>query len=65
LTRKLPDMQRTRSETDILEKLATIYTASYDMSALDTYEALLARFAQHGLDTKHMRALGEMAPAKA
>jgi tetratricopeptide (TPR) repeat protein len=61
LTRKLPDPQRAASETDILEKLATIYAASFDMNALETYEALVAKAAYHGLNDVHVRALIDMA----
>jgi DNA-binding winged helix-turn-helix (wHTH) protein len=62
LARKLPDAPRLASETEILERLTAIYTAaSYDLSALETHEALLARLAPHGLSHEHLRALGEMA----
>ncbi len=62
LARKLPDAPRLASETEILERLTAIYTAaSYDLSALETHEALLAKLAPHGLSHEHLRALEEMA----
>jgi DNA-binding winged helix-turn-helix (wHTH) protein len=61
LARKLPDAPRLASETEILQRLTAIYTAaSYDLSALETHEALLAKLAPHGLN-EHLRALEEMA----
>jgi DNA-binding winged helix-turn-helix (wHTH) protein len=62
LARKLPDAPRLASETEILERLTAIYTAaSYDLSALETHEALLAKLAPDGLSHEHLRALEEMA----
>jgi DNA-binding winged helix-turn-helix (wHTH) protein len=62
LARKLPDAPRLGSETEILERLTAIYTAgSYDLSALETHEALLAKLAQAGLNHEHLRALEAMA----
>jgi DNA-binding winged helix-turn-helix (wHTH) protein/tetratricopeptide (TPR) repeat protein len=61
LARQLPDASRAASETELLEKLATIYVASFDMRAIETYEALRVRAVHHGLIEVHVRALVKMA----
>ena len=61
LASNLPDTDRALSETEILEKLAAIYVASFDMRAIETYEALRVRAVHHGLLDVHVRALIEMA----
>ena len=61
LASRLPDADRAAAETEILEKLAAIYVASFDMRAIETYEALRVRAVHHGLLDVHVRALIEMA----
>jgi DNA-binding winged helix-turn-helix (wHTH) protein len=57
LASKLPEAERAAAETETLEKLAMTYAASYDPRALETYEALGARAAHHGLIDVEVRAL--------
>jgi hypothetical protein len=40
LASKLPDADRALSETEILEKLAAIYVASFDMRAIETSDSI-------------------------
>jgi DNA-binding winged helix-turn-helix (wHTH) protein/tetratricopeptide (TPR) repeat protein len=62
LVKKLPEAERTVSEIEILEKLATIYVALVDdIHAIESYEALAARAAHHGLIDVEVRALIDMA----
>jgi predicted ATPase/DNA-binding winged helix-turn-helix (wHTH) protein len=62
LVSKLPGAERTVSEIEILEKLATIYVALVDaIHAIETYEALAARAAHDGLIDVEVRALIDMA----
>jgi DNA-binding winged helix-turn-helix (wHTH) protein len=57
LTRRLPDAQRSKSDSVITEKLANIYAASFDARALDTYSALIAKAAHVGRTDVQLRAL--------
>jgi len=58
LVSKLPEAERTPSEIEILEKLATIYTALVDdIHAIETYDWLAARAARDGLIDVEVRAL--------
>ena len=57
LASKLPEAERAAAETETLEKLAMTYAASYDPRALETYAALGARAAHHGLIDVEVRAL--------
>jgi hypothetical protein len=61
LAGRLPDSDRAAIETEILEKLATIYVASFDMRAIETDEALRVRAVHHGLHDVQVRSLVEMA----
>jgi DNA-binding winged helix-turn-helix (wHTH) protein/tetratricopeptide (TPR) repeat protein len=62
LASKLPGAERTVSEIEILEKLATTYVALVDdIHAIETYEALAARAAHCGLIDVEVRALIDMA----
>jgi tetratricopeptide (TPR) repeat protein len=62
LVSKLPDAERTPREIEILEKLATVYTALVDdIHAIETYETLAARAARDGLIDVEVRALIDMA----
>jgi DNA-binding winged helix-turn-helix (wHTH) protein/tetratricopeptide (TPR) repeat protein len=62
LVKKLPEAERTVSEIEILEKLATIYVVLIDDThAVQSYEALAARAAHEGLIDVEVRALIEMA----
>jgi DNA-binding winged helix-turn-helix (wHTH) protein/tetratricopeptide (TPR) repeat protein len=61
LASRLPDSDRAAIETEILEKLATIYVASFDMRAIETYEAQRVRAVHHGLLDVQVRSLVEMA----
>jgi len=62
LVSKLPEAGRAPGEIEILEKLATIYTALVDdIHAIETYEALAARAARDGLIDVEVRALIDLA----
>lgn len=61
LAGKLPEAQRPAAETEILEKLAEMYLASFDIRAIDTYDLLRARAAAYGLLDVEVRALIDMA----
>jgi DNA-binding winged helix-turn-helix (wHTH) protein/tetratricopeptide (TPR) repeat protein len=61
LVKKLPDAERTVSEIEILEKLATTYIALLDnIRTIESYEALAARAAHQGLIDVEVRALIDM-----
>jgi tetratricopeptide (TPR) repeat protein len=62
LAKKLADAERTVSESEILEKLATTYIALLDdVHAIESYEALAARAAHDGLIDVEVSALLDMA----
>jgi DNA-binding winged helix-turn-helix (wHTH) protein len=61
LAGKLPDAERAAAETEILDTLAGMYVVSFDMRAVDTYEALRARAVDYGLIDVEVRALIGMA----
>jgi hypothetical protein len=62
LVSKLPEAERTVSEIEILEKLGANYLVLLDdKCAIETYEVLAARAAQHGLIDVEVRALIDMA----
>jgi len=62
LVKKLPEAERTVSEIEILEKLATTYVALVDdIHAIESYEALATRAAHDGLIDVEVRALVDMA----
>jgi DNA-binding winged helix-turn-helix (wHTH) protein/tetratricopeptide (TPR) repeat protein len=58
---RIPEAERAQSEIQILQKLATIYVASFDTRAVETYETLAVRAARYGLPDVEVRALLEMA----
>lgn len=58
---RIPEAERAQSEIQILQKLATIYVASFDTRAVETYETLAVRAARYGLPDVEARALLEMA----
>jgi hypothetical protein len=60
LSARLPDTERTTSETAILEQLAALYVVSFDTRAVETYEALAARAASYGLIDLEVKALIDM-----
>lgn len=60
LVNKIPEAERAPSEIEILQKLGTIYTTSFDPRAVETYEALAGRAAHYGLASVEARALLEM-----
>jgi DNA-binding winged helix-turn-helix (wHTH) protein len=57
---KIPEADRARDEIEVLQKLATIYSSSFDPRALETYEALAARAGCYGMGEVEVRALLEM-----
>jgi hypothetical protein len=61
LTSKLPGAERAASETGILQTLATMYVVSFDMRAIETYEALIACAARYGLIDVEVKALIDLA----
>lgn len=61
LVEKISDAERAQSEIQVLQKLATIYSALYDPRAIQTYEALAARAALYGLADLEASALIEVA----
>lgn len=61
LSTKMPERERATNETEILEKLAPMYVISFDMRALETYEALRTRAAYYGMIDVEVRALIDIA----
>jgi DNA-binding winged helix-turn-helix (wHTH) protein len=61
LSCNLADDKRALDEIETLGKLATLYLASNDLRAIDTYDALAARAAEGGLMDVELRALIDMA----
>lgn len=61
LSGKLPEAERAGNEIEILKKLAAIYLGSFDPRAVETYRALAARAANHGLIDVEVHAFVEMA----
>ena len=62
LVKKLPETERTVSEIEILQKVATTYLALGDgMRAIQTFEVLAARADRDGLIDVELRALLDMA----
>jgi predicted ATPase len=61
LTSKLPGAERAASETGILQTLATMYVVSFDMRAIETYEALIACADRYGLIDVEVKALIDLA----
>jgi DNA-binding winged helix-turn-helix (wHTH) protein len=63
LLNKLPSAERAASEIEVLTELAYIYAVSFEtlMWAVETYETLATRAAQHGLINDQLRALVHMA----
>src|SRR6266851_206457 len=62
LVKKLPEAERTVSEIEILQKVATTYLALGDgMRAIQTFEVLAARADHDGLIDVEVRALMDMA----
>ena len=61
LSRGMSGADWAASETGILKKLATIYVVSFDIRAIETYEALIARAAQYGLIDVEVQALVDIA----
>jgi len=60
LVNKIPEAERAGSEIEVLQKLATIYAASYDPRAVSTYEALAGRAVHYGLPYVEACALIDM-----
>ena len=61
LVNRIPEAERGHTEIEVLQKLATIYSTSFDLRAAETYEALATRAAHYGLHDVEVRALLEMA----
>ena len=61
LVHKIPEAERSHTEIEALQKLATIYSSSFDPRTLEIYEALAARAAHYGLGSVEALALLEMA----
>lgn len=61
LVNKIPDAERAQPEIEILQKLAAIYSSSFDPRAVVAYETLAARAAYYGLADVEVRALGDIA----
>lgn len=55
-----PEAERAGAEIEVLQKLCTIYSTSFNPRALETYEALAARAAHYGLADAEVHALLEM-----
>jgi DNA-binding winged helix-turn-helix (wHTH) protein/tetratricopeptide (TPR) repeat protein len=60
LVKRTPEADHAESEIEILQKLGSIYTTSFDPRAVETYEALAGRAAHYGLADVEVRALLEM-----
>ena len=61
LSSRLPEAERAASETGILQTLGTMYVVSFDMRAIETYEALIACAARYGLIDVQVKALIDLA----
>jgi DNA-binding winged helix-turn-helix (wHTH) protein len=61
LVTRIPESERAQGEIEVLQKLCTVYSASFDPRALQTYEALVSRAAHYGLAEVEVHALLEMA----
>jgi DNA-binding winged helix-turn-helix (wHTH) protein len=61
LVNKIPEAERARAEIDVLQKLCTIYSTSFDPRALQAYEVLAGRAVHYGLPDVEVHALLEMA----
>src|SRR5271157_1438238 len=61
LVNRIPEAERAQSEIQVLQKLATIYAASFDSRVVETYETLAARAVHYGLPNVEARALLAMA----
>ena len=57
LASHLTDPERSASEIETLEKLATNYVVSADIRSIETYETLIEKAAHHGLVDTEIRAL--------
>ena len=58
---KLPEMDRAVNETEILEKLASMYVVAFDMRSVEAYQAIREKAAYYGLVDAEIRALIDMA----
>jgi len=61
LVNKISEAERAQSEIEVLQKLCTIYSTSFDPRALKTYEMLVARADHYGMAEVEVHALLEMA----
>jgi DNA-binding winged helix-turn-helix (wHTH) protein/tetratricopeptide (TPR) repeat protein len=61
LVNKIPEAERARSEIEVLQKLAGLYSAMYDPRSVELYETLRTCAAHHGLLHVEIRALLDMA----
>ena len=61
LVNRIPEKERAETEVEVLQRLATIYSSSFDPRAVPTYEVLADRAGQYGLADVEVRALLEMA----
>ncbi|HXO32417.1 MAG TPA: AAA family ATPase [Candidatus Acidoferrales bacterium] len=60
LVKQIPEAERAQPEIEVLQKLATIYSISFDPRAVETYDALATRAAHYGLADVEVRALLDM-----
>jgi len=58
---QMPEAERAQTEIDVLQKLCTIYSTSFDPRALQAYEVLAGRAVQYSLPDVEVHALLEMA----
>jgi len=61
LASRLPEPGRAVSETEILDRLGAIYLVTFDRRVVETYEAVAARAARHGLLDVEIRVLIDLA----
>jgi tetratricopeptide (TPR) repeat protein len=61
LLNQMPEAERAQAEIDVLQKLCTIYSTSFDPRALHAYEVLARRAVQYDLPHVEVHALLEMA----
>lgn len=61
LVSRIREEQRAQSEIEVLQKLCTIYSTSFDPRAVKVYESLVERAAHYGLAEVEVHALLEMA----
>jgi DNA-binding winged helix-turn-helix (wHTH) protein/tetratricopeptide (TPR) repeat protein len=61
LVNKIPEAERSKSEIEVLQKLAGLYSAMFELRSVELYQTLSTRAAHYGLLDVEIRALLDMA----